>query len=221
MAASLDVPRLTNSYYVVRPAKRPSNVKKIMGKLIVITAPSGAGKTTITRHLLKTFDFLDFSISATTRKKRKHEKHGRDYYFMSVEEFKKMRRRRKFLEWEEVYENQYYGTLKSEVERIWEEGNHIVFDVDVKGARDIKKAYPKESLAIFIKPPSVEELFNRLRNRKTEDDASLKKRFARSKRELRYEKKFDKVLVNDDLKIALKEAEEMVLDFIKPKKKKK
>ena len=191
-----------------------------MGKLIVITAPSGAGKTTIVRHLLKKFDFLDFSISATTRKKRKHEKHGKDYYFMTVDEFKQMRRRRKFLEWEEVYENQFYGTLKSEVERIWEEEKHIVFDVDVKGAKDIKKSYPDETLAIFIKPPSIEELWNRLRNRKTEDEASLKKRFARSKRELKYEKKFDKVLVNDDLAIALKEAEEMVLDFIQPKKSK-
>jgi len=191
-----------------------------MGKLIVITAPSGAGKTTIVRHLVKTFDFLGFSISATTREKRKHEQHGKDYYFMSVDEFKKMRRRRKFLEWEEVYENQFYGTLKSEVERIWEEEKHIVFDVDVKGAKDIKKSYPKETLAIFIKPPSIEELWNRLRNRKTEDEASLKKRFARSKRELKYEKKFDKVLVNDDLATALKEAEEMVLDFIKPKKSK-
>jgi len=191
-----------------------------MGKLIVITAPSGAGKTTIVRHLLKTFDFLGFSISATTREKRKYEKDGRDYYFMTVDEFKKMRRRRKFLEWEEVYENQFYGTLKSEVERIWEEEKHIAFDVDVKGAKDIKKSYPEETLAIFIKPPSIEELWKRLRNRKTEDEASLKKRFARSKRELKYEKKFDKVLVNDDLATALKEAEDMVLDFIKPKKSK-
>lgn len=190
-----------------------------MGKLIVITAPSGAGKTTIVRHLIKTFDFLGFSISATTREKRKHEEDGKDYYFMSVEEFKKMRRRRKFLEWEEVYDNQYYGTLKSEVERIWKEGKHIIFDVDVKGAKDIKKAYPDETLAIFVKPPSVEELFERLRNRKTETEASLKKRFARSKRELKYEKKFDKVLVNDDLEIALQEAEEMVINFIKEKNK--
>ncbi len=188
-----------------------------MGKLIVITAPSGAGKTTIVRHLIKTFYFLGFSISATTREKRKHEVDGKDYHFMTVEDFKKMRRRRKFLEWEEVYENQFYGTLRSEVERIWKEGKHIIFDVDVKGAKDIKKAYPNETLAIFVKPPSVEELFARLRNRKTEDEASLKKRFARSKRELKYEKKFDKVLVNDDLKIALKEAEEMVINFIKEK----
>ncbi len=187
-----------------------------MGKLIVITAPSGAGKTTIVRHLLKTFDFFGFSISATTRKKRVHEVHGNDYFFMSVEEFKKNRRSRKFLEWEEVYENQFYGTLKSEVERNWKEGKHIVFDVDVKGAKDIKRKYPEETLAIFIKPPSVEELWSRLRNRNTEDEASLKKRFARSKRELKYEKKFDKVLVNDDLEVALKEAEQLVLDFIKP-----
>ena len=177
------------------------------GKLIVITAPSGAGKTTIVRHLIKTFDFLGFSISATTRKKRRKEKHGRDYYFMSVDEFKEQRRKRKFLEWEEVYENQFYGTLKSEATRLWEEGKHVIFDVDVKGAKEIKKKFPEETLAIFIKPPSVEILFERLRNRKTEDEAALKKRFARSKRELRYEQRFDKVLVNDDLEIAFKDAE--------------
>ncbi|MDB4538793.1 MAG: guanylate kinase [Saprospiraceae bacterium] len=186
-----------------------------MGKLIVITAPSGAGKTTIVRHLVKTFDFLGFSISATTREKRNYELDGKDYHFMTVEDFKKMRRQKKFLEWEEVYENQFYGTLRSEVERIWREGKHIIFDVDVKGAKDIKKAYPNETLAIFVKPPSVDELFARLRNRKTESEASLKKRFARSKRELKYEKKFDEVLINDDLKIALKEAEEMVINFTK------
>ena len=186
-----------------------------MSKLIVITAPSGAGKTTIVRHLINKFDFLGFSISATTREKRHYEEDGKDYYFMSVEEFKKMRRRRKFLEWEEVYDNQFYGTLKSEVERIWAEGKHIIFDVDVKGATDIKKAYPEETLAVFIKPPSVEVLFDRLRNRKTESEASLKKRFARSKRELKYENKFDQVLVNDDLKKALVEAEGMVIEFVK------
>ncbi|MEM6966380.1 MAG: guanylate kinase [Bacteroidota bacterium] len=185
-----------------------------MGKLIVVTAPSGAGKTTVVRHLLKKFDFLGFSISATTRTKRKHEQDGTDYYFMTVDKFKELRRRRKFVEWEEVYENQYYGTLKSEVELICEEGRHIIFDVDVKVSKDIKKKYPEETLAIFIKPPSIEELWQRLRDRETEDEASLKKRFARSRRELRYEKKFDKVLVNDKLDIALKEAEEMVLTFI-------
>lgn len=195
-----------------------AKTKENKGKLIVITAPSGAGKTTIVRHLLKTFDFLGFSISATTRKKRKKEKDGRDYYFMSVEEFMEQRRKRKFLEWEEVYENQFYGTLKSEVTRLWEEGKHVVFDIDVKGAKDIKKKFPDETLAIFIKPPSVEVLFERLRNRKTEDEAALKKRFRRSKRELRYEKKFDKVLVNDDLETAFADAEGMILDFIYPKK---
>jgi guanylate kinase len=188
-----------------------------LGKLIVITAPSGAGKTTIVRHLIRTFDFLGFSISATTREKRKHEVNGKDYHFMSVEEFKKMRRRRKFLEWEEVYDNQFYGTLRSEVERIWKEGKYIIFDVDVKGAKDIKKSYPEETLAIFVKPPSVEELFARLRNRNTETEASLKKRFARSKRELKYENKFDEVLVNDDLEVALKKAEEMVINFTNEK----
>ena len=187
----------------------------MQGKLIIFSAPSGAGKTTIVRHLLTQDLNLEFSISATSREKRHTETHGKDYYFLSDIEFQEKVKNDEFLEWEEVYENQFYGTLRSEVERIWREGKHIIFDVDVKGAKDIKKAYPNETLAIFVKPPSVDELFARLRNRKTESEASLKKRFARSKRELKYEKKFDEVLINDDLKIALKEAEEMVINFTK------
>ena len=184
------------------------------GKMFVFTAPSGAGKTTVVQHLLKKFDFLGFSISATTREKRPTEKEGKDYYFLSVEDFKSKRRKRKFIEWEEVYEDQYYGTLRSEVDRLWQEQKHIVFDIDVKGARSIKKKYGDQCLAIFIAPPSLSVLVDRLTNRKTETPASLKKRIARVKREMKYQDKFDKVLINDLLEVTLEEAECMVEDFI-------
>ena len=124
------------------------------GKLIIFTAPSGAGKTTIVRHLLKKYDYLDFSVSATNRKRRDHEIDGRDYYFLKTDEFKTLVEKGDFLEWEEVYDNQFYGTLKSEVERIWKKGKHVIFDMEVKGATNIKKAFPDQSLAVFIKPPS-------------------------------------------------------------------
>lgn len=185
------------------------------GKMFVFTAPSGAGKTTIVRHLLKTFDFLDFSVSATTREKRKKEKHGRDYYFYTPEEFKELRRRRKFVEWEEVYEDQFYGTLKSEISRLWDNQKHIVFDIDVRGARDIKRKYKDRCLAMFVKPPSFEIHVQRLKDRNTETEDSLKKRIKRIKREMRYEHKFDTVLLNDDLQTAFKEAEQLILDFLK------
>lgn len=185
------------------------------GKMIVITAPSGAGKTTLVTHLLKTFKLLSFSISATTREKRPKEKDGRDYFFMSVEEFKAKRRRSGFVEWEEVYDDQFYGTLKSEVERIWSEGKHIVFDIDVKGARSIKKKYGDRCLAVFIAPPSLNVLIERLTNRKTETPASLKKRIRKVKREMKYQDSFDRVLVNDLLEVAKEEIEIMSSDFIK------
>ena len=177
-----------------------------MEKLIVFTAPSGAGKTTIVRSLLNTFDKLAFSVSATTRAKRDGEVHGRDYYFIGVDEFKSLRQVNAFLEWEEVYENQFYGTLKSEVERLWKEGKCVIFDIDVKGALNIKKAYPAETLTVFVKPPSPEILFERLRNRKSENEESLQKRMNRAAFELTFEKHFDIVLVNDILEDALKNA---------------
>jgi guanylate kinase len=192
-----------------------SNSDKLKeGKIIIFTAPSGSGKTTVVRHVLNKFDFLDFSVSATTRKKRPHEKDGVDYYFMSEEEFKLKRRKRKFAEWQEVYNNQYYGTLKSEIERIWEADKHIVFDIEVKGATNIKKKYGDKALAVFIKVPSLEILIQRLKDRKTESESSLKKRIKRVKRELTYERAFDTVLVNDKLEDTLKEAEKIVEDFI-------
>jgi len=192
------------------------NQKKFEGKMIIITAPSGAGKTTIVRHLLRTFDILDFSVSATTRDERPHEKEGIDYYFKSPEEFKALIADEAFAEYEEVYENQFYGTLKSEIERLWEVEKRIVFDIDVKGATNLKKQYGEKALAIFIAPPSYEVLEKRLIDRKTESDASLKKRLKRVRRELTYQDTFDTVLVNDDLDIALREAELKTLSFIYP-----
>jgi len=191
-----------------------SSIENFEGKLIVVTAPSGAGKTTIVRHLLKTYDFFDFSVSATTRKKRKKEKEGRDYYFLSPKEFKALIKKRAFLEYEEVYEDQYYGTLKSEVSRIWDNGKHIIFDIDVKGAVNLKKKYKDRCQTIFIKPPSLSIIIDRLTKRDTETDASLKKRIRRIKRELKYEPKFDHILLNDVLDTTLKEAEILIESLI-------
>lgn len=184
------------------------------GKLIVVTAPSGAGKTTIVKHLLKTYDFLDFSVSATTRDKRKKEKEGRDYYFLTTKEFKALIKKRAFLEYEEVYEDQFYGTLKTEVDRLWEEEKHIIFDIDVKGAVNLKKKYKDRCHTIFIKPPSLQVIIERLTNRDTESEDSLKKRIRRIKRELKYEPKFDNILVNDVLDTTLKEAEILIETLI-------
>lgn len=183
-------------------------------KMLVFTAPSGAGKTTIVRHLLKSYDNLDFSVSATNRKKREKEVEGKDYYFLSTEAFKTKIAEEEFVEWEEVYDDQFYGTLKSEIDRLWALGKHIVFDIDVRGATNIKNLYKDQCLAIFIKPPSLNVLINRLKKRDTETAASLNKRITRVKREMEYEKTFDKVLVNDLLEVSLKEAELIVEDFL-------
>ena len=185
-----------------------------MSKLIVFTAPSGSGKTTVVRHLLNTFEQLAFSISATTRDIRPHEKDGKDYYFLSHKAFKQKIKEDAFIEWEEVYENQFYGTLKSEVDRISKLGKYIIFDVEVKGATSIKQFYGDEALVVFIRPPSLEVLIERLKNRKTETTKSLKKRIKRAKEELKYENNFDMILVNDILEVTLKEAELIVEDFL-------
>lgn len=185
-----------------------------MSKMLLFAAPSGSGKTTIVHHLLDTFDTLAFSVSATTRPRRNGEVDGQDYYFITTEDFRERIRQNAFVEWEEVYEGQYYGTLKSEIERLWQDGRNIIFDIDVEGAVNIKRQYPKEALSIFIKPPSVEVLADRLRSRQTESEESLQKRIEKAVKELDYENKFDLILVNDVLEDALTQAEQIVRDFI-------
>lgn len=188
-----------------------------MRKLVIFTAPSGAGKTTIVNHLLEKIDSLAFSVSATTRERRHNEIDGASYYFLDPDTFRKKISEEAFVEWEEVYHDQFYGTLKSEVERLWAADKNIIFDIDVKGALNIKKTYPDESLAIFVKPPSPEILFQRLEGRNTETEESLKKRIGKAAKELSYEDKFDAVLVNDNLENAFRKAEDMVNDFINKK----
>jgi guanylate kinase len=185
------------------------------GKLIIFSAPSGAGKTTIVRHLLSLPELkLAFSVSAASRAKRPNEIDGKDYYFLSAEEFKRRIAAGDFLEWEEVYEGQYYGTLKSEIDRIHSEGKHVIFDVDVVGGLNIKKQFGKQALAIFVQPPSVNELEKRLRSRSTESEASLAKRIGKATEELAYANRFDVILFNDDLEAAKTKAEDLVRNFI-------
>ena len=185
-----------------------------MGKLIVISAPSGAGKTSIVHHLLKNMPELSFSVSACSREKRDNETHGKDYYFLGVEGFQNKIKEAAFLEWEEVYENQYYGTLKSEIERIWSEGKTVIFDVDVIGGLNIKKQYPKECLSLFIMPPSVDVLRERLSGRGTESEAKLEMRLAKAEQEILKNQEFDKVILNDDFGIACEETMEVITNFI-------
>ncbi len=188
--------------------------KTFDGKVLIFTAPSGSGKTTVVRHLLEKFNFLGFSVSATTREKRPHETEGKDYYYISLKDFRKKISEKAFLEWEEVYKDQYYGTLKSEVERVWSEGKHIVFDIEVNGATNLKNYYGDDALAVFIKVPTFNQLVNRLKARKTESEASLKKRIKRIKKELTFENSFDQVLINDKLDKTLEEAEQIIKNFL-------
>jgi guanylate kinase len=183
-------------------------------KIIVITAPSGAGKTSITHYLLKTFPQLVFSVSAATRPARSNEADGKDYYFISPEEFRQKIDHKEFAEWEMVYEGKYYGTLKSELQRAWDLKKIPLLDIDVQGALRIKRKYPESSLTIFIEPPSVEELKKRLLSRGTESEASLQARINKATEELSYQDKFDRHIVNDDLRKACQEAEEIVKEFI-------
>jgi guanylate kinase len=185
-----------------------------VGKLIVISAPSGAGKTSIVHHLLKNMPELSFSVSACSREKRDNETHGKDYYFLGVEGFQNKIKEDAFLEWEEVYENQYYGTLKSEIERIWSEGKTVIFDVDVIGGLNIKKQYPKECLSLFIMPPSVDVLRERLSGRGSESEAKLEMRLAKAEQEISKNQEFDKVILNDDFGIACEETMEVITNFI-------
>ena len=184
-------------------------------KIIIITAPSGAGKTSITRYLLKTFpDSLAFSISAATREKRAYEKNGVDYHFMSVEEFKEKIQRNSFVEWEMVYEGKYYGTLKSEIHRIWKDGKTPLLDIDVQGALHVQQQHHGYSLSIFIDPPSVDELKKRLSTRGTETSESLATRLNKASYELSFREQFNKVIVNEELGKACSEAEAIVRSFL-------
>ena len=187
---------------------------EINHKIIIITAPSGAGKTSITRYLLDTFPQLAFSVSAATRSPRNDEQSGRDYYFMSEEEFQQKIQHDEFVEWEMVYEGKYYGTLKSEIHRIWKEERVPLLDIDVQGAVHVRQQHPEHTLSIFIEPPSVDELKKRLSGRGTETPESLATRVNKATYELSFKDHFDKVIVNDDLEKACKEAEKIVADFL-------
>lgn len=185
------------------------------GKLIVFSAPSGSGKTTIVRHLLKQEKLnLDFSISATSREKRPYEIDGKDYYFISLREFKDHINNNEFLEWEEVYRDNFYGTLNKEVERIWALGKNVIFDIDVVGGLRIKRKYPEQTLSVFVKPPSVDELKIRLKKRKTESEDRINMRIAKASIELATAPQFDYIIKNYDLDTALKQSEEVVAAFI-------
>ena len=186
-----------------------------MSKLIIFSAPSGAGKTTIVKELLKKEELrLKFSISAASRKPREGEVHAKDYYFLSADEFKAKIQKNDFLEWEEVYKDHFYGTLRSEISRIESERNHVVFDVDVVGGLNIKKQFKGEALAVFVMPPSVEELENRLIKRATDSPENIAKRVAKAKEEIEYSKDFDIVVVNDNLEDAIKEAYDSINEFL-------
>jgi guanylate kinase len=184
------------------------------GKAIIFCAPSGSGKTTIVKHLLNTNPDLGFSISASTRDRRgRKEQDGKDYYFLTPEAFKKKIDDDAFIEWEEVYEGNFYGTLKSEIERIWKEGKNVIFDVDVKGGLNLKKYFGDKALAIFVKVPSMEILKERLHDRGTETPESLSRRLFKANFEMSFQDKFDVVLINEELKKSLAEAQKLYDDF--------
>ena len=185
------------------------------GKLIVFSAPSGSGKTTIVKHLLGLEDLnLEFSISAASREPRGEEMNGKDYYFISTEEFKKHIKNEDFIEWEEVYRDNFYGTLKSEVERIWALGKNVIFDIDVAGGLRIKNKFPEQTLAVFVKPPSIDELKIRLKKRSTESDDKINMRIAKASVELATAPQFDKIIKNYDLDVAKEDAYQLVKSFV-------
>ena len=190
-------------------------MKDFKGKLFVFSAPSGSGKTTIVRHLLQQERFnLAFSISATSREPRGFEKDGEDYYFISLRDFKDKINEDAFLEWEEVYRDNFYGTLKTEVERIWAQKKHVIFDIDVVGGLRIKKKFPENTLSVFVKPPSVDELKIRLKKRSTESEDKINMRITKASVELATAPQFDKIIKNYDLEVALKEAEALMSDYL-------
>ena len=185
-----------------------------MNKVVIFSAPSGSGKTTLVKHCLEVFPSLEFSISATTREPRGSEEHGKDYYFFSPEEFRQKISEDAFVEYEEVYADKFYGTLKSEIERIWDSQKVVIFDVDVVGGLNLKKILGEKAMSIFIAPPSVDELEKRLINRDTDSEETIKMRVNKAQQELEYKNQFDEVLVNDDLDKAKHEIEKLVQNFI-------
>jgi guanylate kinase len=185
------------------------------GKSVIISAPSGAGKTTIVRHLLENRQDLEFSVSATTRTPRGLEAEGKDYYFLTIEEFRRRIENEEFVEWEEVYKDRYYGTLKSEMERIWTKGKNVLFDVDVKGGINLKKILGTQSIALFIMPPSIEELEKRLLKRATDNISDIKTRLAKAEAELEFANQFDRIIINKHLDQAVEEISSVISSFLK------
>ena len=184
------------------------------GKLIIFSAPSGAGKTTIVHHLLGKIPQLAFSVSATTRAKRGNEVDGKDYYFISKEEFLHRIAKKEFVEFEEVYTDNFYGTLRTEIERLWNQGKHVIFDIDVEGGLHLKKKFEEHALAVFVQPPSLEVLVERLTSRATDSAEKLAERIEKAEKELKYVSKFDVILQNNDLQKACTDAEQLVRDFL-------
>lgn len=184
------------------------------GKVIIFSAPSGAGKTTLVKHLLKQDLNLSFSVSACSRDKRRNEVNGKDYYFMTKDQFRDRIKKEEFLEWEEVYDGNFYGTLKAEIDKIWSEGRHVIFDVDVVGGMNLKKSFGEDALAIYVEAPSIDVLEKRLRSRKTETEETIAKRIGKAVDEMKYKKDFDAVIVNDDLEVAKEEALKTVNTYL-------
>jgi guanylate kinase len=184
------------------------------GKLVIISAPSGAGKTTIVNHLLQNVSDLEFSISATTRSLRGKEKNGKEYYFISTKEFRERVRNGEFVEWQEVYKDHFYGTLRSEIERIWAKRKNVIFDVDVRGGINLKKTFGQKAISIFIMPPSVQELEQRLIKRATDNPAKIKMRVDKAIEEMKLANQFDHLIINDNLKRAQNEVYEVVMSFL-------
>lgn len=191
-----------------------SKHSNISGKAIIFSAPSGAGKTTVVKHVLKEISNLSFSISACSRKKRKNEVNGIDYHFLELNEFKTKIKANEFIEWEEVYENNFYGTLKSEINKIWKLKKHVIFDVDVVGGISLKKYFGNNAVSIFIDPPSLETLENRLKSRNTDSKKEIKTRIDKAIEELNYKDQFDHCIVNDNLSETLIRAEEIIIEFL-------